>query len=150
MPKIGIFSLIIVGMLHLLQVQSCGIAPECKEFMSMPAQRRHEVFRASSIDKQLDMYRCAMNGQPADLGFAYDLADRGTESIPFIVARLRSEKDEVFQRDLIYTLEVLSDRGHLRGRKDVIDEIRVVVAAMKLEVMSKESQIMLEKIEKNS
>jgi hypothetical protein len=125
-------------------------SPECEDFLALSASRRAEEARNYPIDKQIDMHLCAMRQEPPDLELAYQIADRGGEAIPLLVLKLKNTKNEVDQEHLIYVFEVISDKGHLRGRKDVIATISDVVDAMKIAPVKEDSQESLKKIRINS
>jgi hypothetical protein len=123
---------------------------ECRAFLNLPGEQRHAEFRGYQIDKQLDVYLCVMRAEAPDLALADDIAARGSEVIPFVLAKLRSAKSEVDQADLIYLLEVISDRGYLRGRKDVVSEVSNVIDSMKISQTRQTSLESLRKIQINS
>ncbi len=58
--------------------------------------------------------------EPPDLESAYEIADRGDAAIPVLIEKLKSAKDEMDQEDLIRVFEVMSIRGNLRGRTDIV------------------------------
>jgi hypothetical protein len=59
--------------------------PECRPFLNLPREQRHTEFRTYPIEKQLDVYLCAMKSEPPDLTLADDIANRGPEVIPFVL-----------------------------------------------------------------
>jgi hypothetical protein len=70
--------------------------------------------------------------------------------IPLLMERLKITKSEVDQHDLIYVFEVMSRKGYLRGRTDVVAHISDVVDNMKLAPTKEDSQERLKKIQINS
>ena len=96
------------------------------------------------------MYLCAMKQEPPDLELAYEIADRGEVAIPLLIERLKTTKDEMDQEDLIRVFEVMSGKGYLRGRTDVVSAISDVVDDMKLAPIKEDSQESLKKIRINS
>lgn len=133
-------------------VPSCArLSAECEDFfMKTPFEQSEARFRTYPIERQLDLYLCGMKVHPPAIGFAYIIAERGEDATPFIVAKLKSVNDEKEQDDLIYILEVMSNRGHLHGRGDIIDEIRQVVMRMRVDIIRERSLEALRKIEANS
>lgn len=123
---------------------------ECENFLALSPSRRTEEAQNYSIDKQIDMHLCAMRQEPPDLELAYNIADRGEEAVPVLLLKLRGTKNEIDQEHLIYALEVMSDKGHLRGRKDVISVISDVVETMKVVPVKEDSLERLKRIQVNS
>ena len=149
MSKVNRMSWILIALLSWVFF-GCGPPPECSQFFALNLEQRHRDFRSYPIDKQLDVYLCAIKVEPPDESFANDIADRGTEAIPFVVAKLKSAKSEVEQESLIHVLEVLSDRGYLRNRKDVVAEISNVIDSMRISQIRESSLESLKKIQINS
>lgn len=123
---------------------------ECRDVIDVPREQGYVKFETYPIEKQLDVYLCAMNVEPPDLGLADLIAKRGESAIPIALQRLKTAKREIDQEDIIYLLEVMSDRGLLRGRKDVISEISDVVDSMKISQSRQSSLERLKKIQINS
>jgi len=96
------------------------------------------------------MYLCAMRGEPPDLDLAYVIADRGEAAIPLLMDKLKITKDEMDQEDLIRVFEVMSEKGYLRGRTDVVSAISDVVDQMKIAPIKEDSQELLKKIRINT
>ena len=128
----------------------CNPPAECREFLDLPLDRRRVEFRNYSIERQLNIYPCGRSERPPDRSLAYIIAERGDEAIPFIVDRLRSETDEGNQDNLIFILEIMSYDGHLRGKQDVIEQIRRVIFAMRFDAVRGRSLERLRRIEANS
>ena len=91
-----------------------------------------------------------MRQEPPSIGLAYDIADHGVTIIPLLIERLKAAKSEMDQKYLIYVFEVMSDRGYLRGRTDVVSAISDVVDRMKLAPIKEDSQELLKKIRINT
>ena len=123
---------------------------QCEAFLSLPRPRRVIEAKTFSTDKQIDMYLCSTTEAPPDRELAYQIAERGDAAIPLVVGRLMAEKDELDQKNLIYALEIMSDKGHLRNRKDVIAQISKVIDEMKIQPFKEDSLEMLKRIEINS
>lgn len=134
---------------------SCGnrMPQDCEQFrgfFGLPSSDRHAQLKALPLEKQFEIYRCGMFREPPHTEFADDIADGGEKNIPFLLERLRSEPSEVSQHDIIYIFDVMAYRGgSLRGRNDVITEIKQRVSSMKGERVKYRSEQMLKNIEKN-
>lgn len=102
------------------------------------------------MEKQLDIYLCLMKREPPGSEFAYDIADRGEEAIPYVIARLKKVDGETEKRDLIYLLEVMSDRDYLRGKKDILNQVKEVICSMKISTIREQSLEDLKRIQINS
>jgi hypothetical protein len=126
------------------------MSAECKEFFVRPASEREKLFPTYDLDRQLDLYRCGMNRRPPANSLALFIAQRGEPAIPTLLDKLEAERDELFQYKIIYILELMSVKGYLRNRRDVVDRIRQVVAKMKVAAFREMAQEDLNKIEQNS
>lgn len=126
------------------------MSTECRTFFSRPASERETLFRTYDLEKQLDFYRCGMNRRPPASSLSLLIAERGEAAIPILMEKLETEKDELFQYAIIDIFEVMSVKGYLRARTDVINRIRQVVARMKISTFREMAQKDLEQIEKNT
>ena len=113
--------------------QSCGsfeMPQVCKNFYSLPGSERERQFPGYPLDQQLEIYHCGMQYRPPKITWAWDIADRGEKIIPELLRRMKSEESQATQAELIFIFRVMSRRGYLRERHDVVDEIREVVSHM--------------------
>lgn len=129
---------------------STDMPVECRAFFSMPASQREKDFRTYDLDKQLNLYRCGMNRRPPASSLSLLIAERGEPIVPALLQKLEGEKEELFQYAIIDVFEVMSVKGQLRGRKDVVGRIRQVVANMKYSTFREMAERDLEEIEKNT
>jgi hypothetical protein len=151
MPKMIITFLFPVILLSCLVFRGCGErSQECMDVIDVPREQGYAKFETYPIEKQLDVYLCAMNVEPPDLGLADLIAKRGESAIPIVLQKLKTAKREIDQEDIIYLLEVMSDRGLLRDRKDVIADISDVIESMKISQSRQSSLERLKKIQINS
>ena len=127
-----------------------GAPAEDRAFFELPLQQRHEKFRTLPVEKQLELYFYAVQRHPPDYGFANDIAQRGEGIIPLLVERLKREKDESKQRDIIYIFKALADEGGLSNRQEVITLIEQVTFAMKPGVARDESYNLLRDVKRQS
>lgn len=128
----------------------CGPPPECRPFLALARDEQVAQFRGYPAEKQLDAYLCTMRQEPPDLSFADLIADRGPDVIPPVVQRLKSTDSEGDKGNLIYLLEVMSERGYLRDRTDVVAEISQSIDTMKSPGAREEGLERLKKIQINS
>lgn len=135
-------------LLMFLMVRGCEQRPqECRDVIDVPREQGYAKFRTYPLEKQLDVYLCAMHVEPPDMGLANEIAERGDSAIRAVMQKLKTSEREIDQEDLIYLLEVMSDRGLLRGRKDVIADITQVIDNMKISQVKQRSEERLKKIE---
>jgi hypothetical protein len=123
---------------------------ECREYYARPSYEREQAFRTYSLKKQLNIYRCATRRRPPELGLASYIAEAGGKAIPVLLDRLKTEKDESTQADMIYIFELMADKGHLRGRLDVIEQIKHVIGSMRYSITKTEAQKTLDNIIRKS
>ena len=130
----------------------CGpeISEECTDYYAQPSYEREKAFRDYPVEKQLAIYRCAVRREPPELGLAYYIAERGEKNIPMLLDRLKGENDEPTKVGIIYIFELMSSKNYMRGRRDVIDQIKQVVSSMRYKVVREEAEESLKKIIKNS
>lgn len=129
---------------------SPSMPAECKAFFSLRASESEKLFRTYDLEKQLDLYRCGMKRRPPESSLSLLIAERGESVIPILLPRLEAEKDELFQYAIIDVFRVMSVKGYLRGREDVINRIRQVVARMKISTFREMAENDFSDIEKNS
>jgi hypothetical protein len=141
---------VLIFLLLPLAVVNCGAPPECKDFLNMPSERQNKEFSNYSIDRQFEIFLCAMNVEPPQTQFASYIADRGESVVKPTVDRLNRSTDQADQTSLIYLLKLLSDRGYLKGRKDVIADISDVIDKMNISTLRESNLEELRRIEINS
>ena len=152
-PRVLTSAALVIGLFAPFVLTGCpdtSMSAECRAFFSMPASQREKEFRAYDLEKQLDLYRCGMNRRPPASSLSILIAEKGESLIPTLLQKLEIEKDELFQYAIIDIFEVMSVKGQLRGRKDVISRIRQVVLNMKSSTFREMSEQDLKEIEKNS
>jgi hypothetical protein len=121
----------------------------CNEFFALPVEQQDKAFANFSINKQLDVYHCGMQMRPPLRGMAYEIAKGGEKIIPDLLQRLTTEKSEWMQYAIIDIFRVMSNKGSLRGRQDVMYQIKQVVSQMKIDRIKEDAQEALNTIEKN-
>lgn len=121
----------------------------CREFHNLSGQQQEKDFPTFPVEKQLEIYRCEMQMKPPASSWAYEIAKGGGKIIPIVLEKLKIEKEETRQNDLIYLFQVMSEEGYLHDRQDVADQIRQVVSKMKYSAIRNQAQEALNQIEKN-
>lgn len=90
-----------------------------------------------------------MNREPPTTAYAAYIAEGGEKNIPFLLQRLKAERLEMVQTELIDIFTVMAIKGQLRGREDVIADLEQVISKMKYEPVKLIAQKYLEEIKKN-
>ena len=124
------------------------LSPECRKFFDLPLREQEQLFRTYSVDKQVDLYLCGMNREPPETAYAAYIAEGGEKNIPYLLQRLKAERLEMVQTEIIDIFTVMAIKGQLRGREDVIAELEEVVAKMKYGPVKLIAQKYLEDIKK--
>ena len=122
---------------------------QCKEFYSLTANQQEKAFPTYSLEKQLVLHRCGMDLRPPITTYSICIAEH-EPAIPLLLDGLESEKNELTQYAIIDIFEVMSVKGYLRNRSDVVSRIHQVVARMKIPTFKEMAQKDLDEIEKNS
>lgn len=120
---------------------------ECRDVLEVPREEGYVKFRSYPIETQLEVYLCGMHSEPPDLGLANEISKQGDNVIPNVIHKLQVADREIDQEALIYLLEIMSDRGLLRGRKHVIADISSVIENMKIKGVKERSEQRLKKIQ---
>jgi hypothetical protein len=149
MTKLNAFFIAIALSFGLLVRCNSNMSAECAEFYALPKSQQEIVFKSYPLEKQFELYRCGMRREPPDMGLALPIADNGEKAIPLLLEKLKREKEEPTQSHIIDIFEAMSRRGHLNERRDVVENIRQIVAAMKSTFFREMGQRSLENIEKN-
>jgi hypothetical protein len=131
-------------------VSGCSLTmpAECKKFYALPPQEQEVIFRTYPVEKQLDIYHCGMRAvYPPDITLAWEIASGGENNIPFLLERLKAERNISNQEDIIYVFQVMSKKGYLNCRRDVLNELKQVVSAMKYDDVRARNEQRLQEIE---
>jgi hypothetical protein len=121
---------------------------ECRAFYDLSPRQRVERIRTSTVENQLVLYECGMYQEPPT-DFAGVVADGGVKIVPIVFDQLSGERSETRQDQLIHVFEELAVKGHLRGKRDVADQIGKVVSAMKDDDLKRTSEQRLGVINEN-
>jgi len=101
--------------LALLMVSTCswsgsGTPTEYKELFRLPLNQQEQRFRQFPLEKQVDIYVRAMYVEPPLTRYATYVASNGKEVLPFLLARLESEKSDTAKAHLFYAFTVVHER----------------------------------------
>jgi len=104
---------------------------ECKEFFSHPSGQHASLIATYPLDKQIRLCRCNMDHRPPETGLSVPIAERGDSIIPALLDQLEKENNELTQLVIIDIFEVMSIKGTLRDRPDVVSAIQRATNRMK-------------------
>jgi hypothetical protein len=88
-----------------------------------PDQQREE-FRSMPLEAQLELCLFALSTEPPRTEFAGYLAERGSAIIPMLIAVLKTDYYERTTAKILFVIELLSQKGDLCGRSEVIDVLK--------------------------
>jgi hypothetical protein len=111
---------------------TCGepVPAEYKWFFDLSISEQHRRFQTLPVEQQIDIYFVAMGIHPPDTVFASDIAQGGVNALPTLIRRFESE-DEFRRLQLLYVFERMAERGHLSGRREIIEMLRHAVSEMR-------------------
>lgn len=120
-------------LLMLMQAAVChGRSEGHPEFFELHIIDRHERFRTLPVDEQVDIYLEAMRRHPPDIAYAHDIAEtNGQEAVPALLSRLRKEKSEALQCDLVHVLEIMAASYGASFDGETVAAVTEVVRRMK-------------------
>jgi len=81
--------------------------------------------------------------------YAGDIAAGGEKIISPVLDQLKAESSETRQDFIIHIFEELALKKHLRGRRDVADQLEKIVSAMKNDDIKRKSERKLQVIQNN-
>jgi hypothetical protein len=110
---------------------------ECKQLCSLRESQQHQTFKNYPIEKQFDFYvgcgnekSCMRESESPHDRYGQWMAE-DNKAATFLIQRLKSERDERSQWDIIYVLRFMAVNGHLKGRRDIATIVNQVVVGMK-------------------
>jgi hypothetical protein len=115
-------------------VEGCQRVPDkYRSFLALTSQQQHEQMKNLSTTEQIDHYLAAMRYvHPPEVSLSQDIAARGKEAVPFILKRLKEEKDEGTQVHLMYILQVMNACCYrLKNDDEVIESLKQATKSMK-------------------
>jgi hypothetical protein len=134
--------LLIVLLCSLGLIQGCqpDASADCKAFDALNANQQQAEFKHYPLEQQFEIFRCGVQREPPDIGLSVYIAAGGEKNVPFLLAKLRTEKSEAVQRYIIFVFEIMSRRGYLHGRQDVIDQSEEAISKMTIPFLKESSQ----------
>jgi hypothetical protein len=104
---------------------------DCKHFYGeINSEELDRQFRTFDTEKQFRVYRCGIDQIPMQTAMSIVIANKGPAIIPDLLRRLRDERDPATKYSIILIFDLLSARGDLKDRPDVISAIREEINAM--------------------
>src|ERR1700737_4146127 len=80
-----------------------------RDFFRQSPETRLVRFRRYSLDDQYKIFRYGNDVvEPPVLGLANPIAERGPEVVPFLLAKLNSERDDTSIRDIMFIFSVMA------------------------------------------
>jgi hypothetical protein len=110
-----------------------ALSCDCTAFFDLNEGHRKEKFKTYPIEKQLALYRCAMQREPPNRELAYYIAEGGPGHIPLLLERLKSAS-EPDKADIIYVFKAMSILGKLDCRQDVVEQAEQAAAGLRVKV----------------
>src|SRR5438309_2204943 len=110
---------------------------ECKQLRSLRESQQYQTFKNLPVEKQFELYigcgnekSCMRDSEsPHDLYGQWMAEDN--KAAAFLTQRLKSERNESRQLDIIYVLRFMAVNGHLKGQRQIATVVNQVVASMK-------------------
>jgi hypothetical protein len=97
-------------------------------------EQQHQTFKSFPVEKQFDLYincehekSCWRDSIAPQDDFGRWMAE-DNKAAPFLTERLKAEKDESIQRDIIYVLRCMAVNGHLKGQHHIAEVVNKVAA----------------------
>lgn len=139
-----------VGFLLLLIGGGCDsrLPSEYRSFFAQPPAQQREQFRKLPVDEQLKIYRHSTTLHPPDpAGLWPVIAERGKESVPFLLQALHDEQDEVFKRHIVAIFLSMSWNTYdLRGDEKVLSSLETAVASIRKTELRENAEKLLSSI----
>lgn len=142
-------SLILIAMLTLFTSGCATLSDDTTRFFDQNVERQHEEFRTLPIERQYELYRAGILAwHPPHTRFAVDLASRGEEAVPYLLAKLEEERFDQMKDRIIVVLRVMSRIYGVELHKDdaVMLQLETTVASMLDPVYRQQSAYSLRQI----
>jgi hypothetical protein len=120
--------------LSVLAVGSCKQVPaEYRQFLNLPLAEKKAMLRSMPIDKQIEYYLAGMSyAHPPLMELGDVIASQGKDALPHLVKRLKDEKSEGRQMNLIYVFDSMNRSYYnLREEKEALALLAEVTRNMK-------------------
>jgi hypothetical protein len=109
---------------------------ECKQLCSLSKEQQYQRFKSFPVEKQFDLYiycknekSCWRDSESPHDYYGQWMAD-DDKAVPFLTERLKVEKDERVEWDIIYVLRFMAVNGHLKGNRHVAEVVNRAVSEM--------------------
>src|SRR2546421_11380051 len=89
----------------------CGprMPAEYKWFFDLSPQQQHAEMKKFPIDKQVDYYLVGMSYvHPPKMGLATDIAQQGKTALPYLMKRLKEEREDYERANIMLILKEMS------------------------------------------
>jgi len=113
---------------------SCNRIPkEYREFLDLSPAQQREAMKKLPPNRRIDFYLAGMRYvEPPQIELADDIAREGKPVLPILVQRLREEKDETNQLDIMFVFEAMHQRFYrLNQEPDIVNLLRKTTDGMK-------------------
>lgn len=114
-------------------------------FRKTPPADRLETMRQYSLEDQYKIYRYGHDKiEPPALILARPIAERGKAAVPFLIEQLKSDKNDLAVRDILYLLERMLDMKTFDARTDtglmkLLDDRVVAIKKQNVEYSSRDT-----------
>src|SRR6266849_6787002 len=126
---------LVLLILPILSFTGCGprMPFEYRWFFDLSPQQQHAEMKKFPIEKQIEYYLIGMSYvEPPEMGLADDIAREGKAALPVLMQKLREDKDEKNQVDIMLVLETMHARFYrLNHETEVVNLLRQTTDGMK-------------------
>jgi hypothetical protein len=113
-------------------------------FSSLPSEQKMVEFRNYPTAKQVDFFIYEFRYvHPFHTDFAFTIAERGDEVIPYLISRMKQEEDERNKLAVLYIFKINFQYGKLHKHEAAMSEIKEIVAGMKRPAVKESAEEML-------
>lgn len=132
-PRLRGAALLPLVLLACLGAGCGGVPPEYEAFLELPLNRQREELKKFPPEKQLEYYFAGLRYMhPGNQGLADPIAERGKDALPFLLGRLRGEKNERHKADIIFIFEMMHvSYYNLKDEREVISLLEETKAGAK-------------------
>jgi len=110
---------------------------ECKQLCSLRQSQQYQTFKNLPVEKQFELYigceneKTCMRESESPHDYYGQWMAEDNKAAAFLTQRLKSERNESRQLDIIYVLRCMAVNGHLKGQRQIAAVVNQVVASMK-------------------
>ena len=109
---------------------------ECRHLCVLGEGPQHQTLKSFPVEKQVDLYlgckdekSCWRDSVSPQDDFGRWMAE-DNKAASFLTERLKAERDESIQRDIIRVLRQMAVNGHLKGERRIAVVVNQAVAGM--------------------